>query len=168
MCSFPKCYSKSSHIVQQSWTQLNKINNPATISGSQISLFVFPLKNITLLHTFPHSSLLWILLNFFQVSMELSPKNNTFLWLLVLSFECKSLPRKMKRESASSHKISRLSFLSCKYFRKFKKWKKLINSRMQTNTEENKTVCLPLKKGKLHTEMCASFSVIMHLSETEN
>lgn len=39
---------------------------------------------------------------------------------------------------------------------------------MQTNTEENKTVCLPLKKGKLHTEMCASFSVIMHLSETEN
>lgn len=45
---------------------------------------------------------------------------------------------------------------------------KTINSTMQTNTEENKTMCLSLKKGKLYIEMCVFFSVIMHLSEKEN
>lgn len=72
MCSFPKFYSKPSHfiLIFNSLTYSNilfnttKINNSATISGPQISLFVFPLKNISLLHILPHSSLLWILLNF--------------------------------------------------------------------------------------------------------
>lgn len=60
-CGFNSIDVQLSQMLQQTQsyysTVLNttKINNPATISGSQISLFLFPLKIISLLHTLPHS-----------------------------------------------------------------------------------------------------------------